>query len=301
MGINACFKKKTAVYEFESNTIIRSTYDDYFIPIEKKNNLSDCICFHAFIKLLEFSKFPLQIDGVNNIDKIIFNKINNTIPELNKTITSNYFKGFMEFLESEKNDKSSVNTYSYKNYQVTETEDNTTFWISFFTQEFDYLNNYGQYQFGELKVIHIIPFLLLWCSGLLKNKYKTLFYCLCDQDGVLKDTKKFKDLIIELIVISSIGLYDTSHEIKKHFKVNNDKFYVMNEIYQYNNIKKLTDEIYYKIFGTKIQLTYKEFKKDHKSLFSFLFNSKWIRAKLEKINKKREKQDNINNINNSNQ
>ena len=258
MGAFSCFKKKKSVYKFESDTIVRSKYDDYFIPIEKKNNLSYHIFFPAFLKLLEFSNFPIQ--SVDNIEKLIFNKINNTIPALNKTINSNDFKKFMEFLESEFGEKSSVNAYSYKSYQTSEIEDNTTFWISFFTQEFDNLNNYGQYQFGELKVIHIVPFLLLWCSGLLKNKYKALFYCLCDKDGILRDTKKFKDLIIELIVISSIGLYDTSHIIKKHFNVKNDKLYIMNEIYQYNNIQALTNKIYKDIFGTNEKLSYKEFK-----------------------------------------
>ena len=294
MGVSSCFKKKKpSVYKFESDTIVGSKYDDYFIPIEKKNNLSYYIFLPAFLKLLEFSNFPIQ--SVDNIEKLIFNKINNTIPALNKTINSNDFKKFMEFLESELGEKSSVNAYSYKSYQTSEIEDNTTFWISFFTQEFDNLNNYGQYQFGELKVIHIVPFLLLWCSGLLKNKYKALFYCLCDKDGILRDTKKFKDLIIELIVISSIGLYDTSHIIKKHFNVKNDKLYIMNEIYQYNNIQALTNKIYKQIFGTNEKLSYKEFKKEHKSDFSYLFNSKWIRDRLEK--QYEEKQDNINNSN----
>lgn len=38
MGAFSCFKKKKSVYKFESDTIVRSKYDDYFIPIEKKNN-----------------------------------------------------------------------------------------------------------------------------------------------------------------------------------------------------------------------------------------------------------------------
>lgn len=268
-------KNKNARYIFSSDEIISSKFDDYFIPIEKKNNLSEHIFFPTFIKLLKFTNIQIEY---NTEEKLYFKQLNNNL--LMKQIEPTVFKQFMENLKSENEEMNSFSQYS--NYHNNAVEDNTTFWISFFSSEFEYLNCYHAYTFGQLQVLHIIPFLLLWCSGLIMNKYKALFFSLSEKNGKLNNKKLVEDIITELIVISSIGLYDTSHQIKKNFTVKDQKNYIMSEIYKYEYIKQLTDEIINKIFKGKTEISYKEFESDNKTLFSTLFNTKWIRNQLEK-------------------
>ena len=261
--------KETVQEIFED--IFTSKYDEYFNSIEYNNFLSSHNLLVCVEHLISFS-----INKDTNTETL--QSINKDSLFLNKRIDSNFIKNYFLSLTAKPSE-----IYEDKNcLSSNNTDDNKeTFFIYFIIKQIEVLQHLHQFNYNVITKRNMLPFLLHYCSSFNIDKISLLFNCFKNHSNLIEKSSQFKDFILQLIIISSIGLYKTAIYFNRITLDSNSA--QMSKCYSYESITKCANYVINTIFPyDHSKLTLKQFINQFDSQFLFIFYPNGIRAYLEK-------------------
>ena len=262
-------QKETLQEIFED--IFTSKFDEYFNSIEYNNFLSSQNLLVCVEHLISFS-----INKETSTETL--QSINKDSLFLNQRIDSNFIKNYFISLTAKPSE-----IYEDKFALSSNNTDDSkeTFCIYFIIKQIEVLQHLHQFNYKTITKRNMLPFLLQLCSSYNIDKISLLFNCFKNHSKLLENSSQFKDFILQLIIVSSIGLYKTAMYFNRITLDSNSA--QMSKCYSYESITKCANYVINTIFPYEhSKLTLKQFINKFDSQFLFIFYPNGIRSYLEK-------------------